>query len=198
MFPASPCFPRDWSMSASPFNINPVATPGPTGRVPWSTMLLREWALRRYPGFALQEQFKLGPTPITLAGVVVSPPFAQMLTVANWKIDGVLVTDSEVLFIEAKMVADPRAVGQIDFYMSLAGSTPSLIANYGKVWQPVVLWAEDIAKVSAWARLKGVRVEVYTPSWIETYMERVQFRNRSSVPLPATLEPGKSPEAVNP
>jgi len=149
-------------------------------------MLLREWSAARYPGVYLAEQMKLGPTPITLNGVVVSPAFARMLTVSNWKVDGELVLDDSILLIEAKMVATPQAVGQVEFYVRQAKKTPDLLPHLNKPIQPVVLWAEDIADVSAYARSRSIRVEVYTPSWIESYMQRVQFRNRSTSPVQAS------------
>ena len=82
---------------------SPVSVPGPTGRRPWSTELLREWASKRYPGEVLSEQVRLGPTSSQLSGVQVSPALEAMLRVNNWYADGLIIRASEVLLIESKM-----------------------------------------------------------------------------------------------
>ena len=66
---------------------SPVSVPGPTGRRPWSTELLREWASKRYPGEVLSEQVRLGPTSSQLSGVAVSPALEALNGFVNvlWK-----------------------------------------------------------------------------------------------------------------
>jgi hypothetical protein len=170
----------------------PVALPGPTGRRPWSTILLREWAQVKYPGVRLAEQFRLGPTSAKLIGVEVSPALERALRVENWYADGILALANEVLIIEAKVKATPAAVGQVKFYQRLAFSTPELQPLMALPFVPVVLFAEDDTTVSNFCRQEGVRVELYTPPWIADYLTQVQFRNRSTVqPIPAAA-PGES------
>ena len=70
-------------MGASVPTRSPVAVPGPTGRRPWSTILLREWASMRFPGVHLYEQVRLGPTSAKLIGVEVSPALERALRVEN-------------------------------------------------------------------------------------------------------------------
>lgn len=167
----------------------PVAIPGPTGRRPWSTQLLREWAAARYPAYRLTEQLRLGPTIATLAGQTVSPALEAMLRVNNWYADGVIVAPNELLVIESKMKPNPGAVGQVLFYCSLRYSTPELAAAIKLPCVPVVLFAEDDHSVRRWAQTWGCRVEVYTPSWIADYLTQVQFRNRSTAPPGAPIAP---------
>lgn len=158
---------------------SPVSIPGPTGRRPWSTQLLREWAALKYPGIVLREQLRLGPTSASLAGVQVDPALEAMLRVENWYADGLLVTPAEILLVEAKVKADPSAVGQVLFYQRQAIRTPALADALHKSIVPVVLFAEMDADVSAFARQLGCRVEIYTPQWIADYLTQVQFRRRS-------------------
>lgn len=173
-------------MASSPSNVvaglverSPVSIPGPTGRRPWSTQLLREWAALKYPGIVLREQLRLGPTTASLAGVAVDPTLEAMLRVENWYADGLLITPGEILLVEAKVKADPSAVGQVLFYQRQAIRTPELAAQLHKPIIPTVLFGESDADVSSFARAMGCRVEIYTPQWIADYLTQVQFRRRS-------------------
>lgn len=152
-------------------------------------MLLREWAAARYPGVPLKEQLRLGPTDSTLNGREVSPAMQRMLSVYNWYADGVLVLDDQVLCIEAKIRATPAAVSQVEFYLHQMVRTAELQPFMNRPFVPVVLWAVDDPTVSNYARARGVRVEVYTPPWIEEYLNLVLFRNRSTSPLKPPNEP---------
>jgi hypothetical protein len=158
----------------------PVAVPGKTGRRPWSTQLLREWVAVKYPSYRLWEQVRLGPTSASLVGVQVSPALERMLRVENWYADGILPTPTEVLIIEAKVNANPSAVGQVLFYRRLMNSTPGLQDLMALPFVPVVLFAESDPDVTRFANELGCRVEVYTPQWIADYLTQVQFRRRST------------------
>src|SRR5215469_3643763 len=176
-------------MSGTPPSRSPVAVPGPSGRRPWSTMLLREWAALRYPGIQLREQLRLGPTTSELNGRTVSPAMQRALSVFNWYADGVVVLDDQVLCIEAKLRATPSAVSQVEFYLQQMIRTAELQQYMNRPFVPVVLWAIDDPAVSAYARGRGVRVEVYTPAWIEDWMQNVLYRTRRTNPP----EPSKAP-----
>jgi hypothetical protein len=161
---------------------SPVSVPGPKGRRPWSTLLLREWAALKYPQGRLLEQVRLGPTEAKLQGVTVSPALERALRVENWYADGLIPLPDQVLIIEAKVKATPGAVGQVKFYLRQAFATPDLQPYMHLQFVPVVLFAEDDGAVSQFARNEGCRVEIYTPQWIADYLTQVQFRNRSSAP----------------
>ena len=167
-------------MSGTPTTRAPVAWPGPTGRRPWSTELLREWAGVRYPGAPLWEQVRLGPTSAKVSGVTILPALEAMLRVELWYADGIILLPNEVLCIEAKVKASPGAIGQVLFYLRLMLSTPEVQPYLAIPFVPVVLFAEDDATVNQFARQMGVRVELYTPPWIQEYLTRVQFRTRGT------------------
>jgi hypothetical protein len=125
---------------------------------------------------------RLGPTSAKLIGVKVHPSLEAALRVENWYADGVIALPHEVLCIEAKIKANPSAVGQALFYLRLMMSTPELQMYMQLPFVPVVLFAEDDQTVGNFARGMGVRVELYTPGWIADYLTQVQFRKRSSAP----------------
>ena len=150
-------------------------------------MLLQEWVTAKYPTAQVFYEIRLGPTSKALVGFQVSPALEAMLRVANWYADCVIVTPTEGIVVEAKVDPDPGAVGQVLFYRTLIYSTPSLVQFATLSFQPVVLFAEDDSGVTPFARGLGVRVEIYTPAWIATYLEQRQFRSRSTPPTVAPV-----------
>lgn len=143
-------------------------------------MLLHEWAGLRYPQAQVLYQLRLGPTERTLVNVHVTPALEAMLRTANWYADAVVLTPNEGLVVESKVEPDPRAVGQVLFYFRLFYSTPALAQYLNRPFTPVVLFGESDPDVTAFAHSLGCRVEVYTPVWIAQYLERQQFRTRST------------------
>lgn len=126
------------------------------------------------------EQVRLGPTSATLSGVQVSPALERALRVENWYADGLILTPSEILCVEAKVKANPSAVGQVLFYLRLMMATPEVQPFMAIPFVPVVLFGEDDAAVRNFALGLGCRVEIYTPPWIADYLTQVQFRVRGS------------------
>jgi hypothetical protein len=176
---------------------NPVAMPGPKGRRPWSTMLLREYAAKAYAGYPLLEQFRLGPTQNQILGVPLTAPLERALRVSNWFADGVIPASDKTVIIEAKIRPNPSAIGQVLYYLRLALQTPLLQSRLNLPVEPVVLFAESDASVENFARSYGVRVATYTPAWIMDYLQSVQLRGRGPNPPESTPAPGEgngSPE----
>jgi hypothetical protein len=176
--------PREYA-SMAVMSATPTITPGgiPDGkrrRTPASTMLLHEWVTIRYPRALVFYQLRLGPTARQLINVEVTPALEAMLRVANWYADAVILTESEGLMVEAKVEPNPSAIGQALFYLRLYWSTPELAQFSHLPFSPVVLFAESDPAVTDFARSLGVRTEIYTPPWIATYLEQVQFRGRGS------------------
>ena len=125
----------------------------------------------------------LGPTTAALVGVQVTPGLEAALRVNNWYADGVIYAPNETLLIEAKMKPNPSAVGQALFYLRLLPSTPEHNQKPYAPIVPMVLFAEDDATVRVFAQSLAVRVATYTPTWVEDYLNQVQFRSRvRSVP----------------
>lgn len=159
---------------------------GKRRRTPASTMLLHEWVSLRYPQALVFYQLRLGPTNRSLVNVEVTPALERMLRIANWYADAVILDHGEGLMVEAKVEPNPSAIGQALFYLRLYWSTPELAPYAQTPFRPVVLFAENDPAVTDFARSLGVSVEIYTPPWIATYLEQVQFRGRGSrSPSPA-------------
>ncbi len=142
------------------------------------TRLLHEWVAMRYPAAQVFYELRLGPTDRSLVGRVVTPELERMLRVANWYADALILTQVEGLMVEAKVEPKPRAVGEVLWYMELLLTTPDLAPYRHIPVSPVCLFAERDVRFEAWARRLGVRVEIFSPPWIEDYLNRIQFRGR--------------------
>jgi hypothetical protein len=100
---------------------------------------------------------------------------------SNRYADLVGITAKEIQVVEAKMIADPGAVSQVLHYRDLVYATPLLRQYTSRVLQPVLLWAVDDAIVHKTAVRQGIRVIVFTPAWVQEYLQRSFLRGRRSL-----------------
>src|SRR5712691_7231915 len=105
--------------------ITPVAVPdGPRRRTQASTRLLHEWSELQTWEATPTYEMRLGPTPLFAYTSSITPAVERMLRNSNRYADMVGVTATEVQVIEAKMVADPGAISQLQHYVRLIYTTP--------------------------------------------------------------------------
>jgi hypothetical protein len=156
-------------------------------RLRWEKRLLEEWIAAKYPQAQVMLNLRLGPTAKHLVNVEVTPQLEAMLRVSNWYADAVILLPHELLVVEAKVDPLPEAIGQALFYSRLIYRTPALSEVDPALIVPVVLFGEDDAEVTTFARQLGCRVELYTPAWIADYLVQRQFRRRvaTQTPTPA-------------
>lgn len=121
-------------------------------------------------------EYRLGPTPLLAGNVPVDPRVAGMLRRANRYADLVGPIHPYLLVVEAKVVADPSAISQLQHYVNLVASSPLPAAWSGLVVQPVLLWAIDDAIVHQTATSQGIRVVVYDPAWVASYLSSKFYR----------------------
>ena len=115
-------------------------------------------------------ELRLGPTPLQPGAPVVTPEIAAMLRVFNRYSDLVGLTATELLVVEAKMVADPGALSQLRYYVQLIYASPIYAENRDKVIQGVLVWAVDDWAIHQQANADGFRVDVFTPPWVQEYL----------------------------
>jgi hypothetical protein len=164
----------------------PTFTPGgvPDGvrrRTPASTRLLHEWSILQPWVTPPQYELRLGPTPLSAAQPSLTPEILALLRNSNRYADLVGITAKEIQVVEAKMIADPGAVSQVLHYRDLVYATPLLRQYTSRVVQPVLLWAVDDAIVHQTAVRQGIRVIVFTPAWVNEYLQRSFLRGRRSL-----------------
>lgn len=139
-------------------------------------MLLSEWAATQPWDAPPIYELRLGPTPLDASGAPVSPRVANMLMRANRYADLIGPIHPYLLVVECKVVADPQAISQLQHYVNLVYASPIWSQYPGYVIQPVLLWAVDDPIVSQMAIAAGIRVVVYTPSWVANYLETKFYR----------------------
>ena len=161
--------------------ITPTSSPqGKNARIQASTMLLSEWAALFRPNTIHLWNLRLGPTVQTVQGVTLTPAVEGMLRRSNLYADLVSIGPSEIEIIEAKVVAEPGAISQVETYTALAPASPELKAYPGRAFVPVLLFATDSDIVRQKAIAAGIRYFIYTPSWIETYLTTKYYRTNRS------------------
>ena len=157
-------------MSGTP-TITPTSIPdGARRRTPASTRLLNEWSLLQPWVAGPWYELRLGPTPLVGGGVSVTPEMEARLRAFNRYSDLVGVTATELWVVEAKMVADPGALSQLQHYVELVYSSPVYAQYPQKVVQGILLWAVDDPIIHTRAAAYGFRVEVFAPDWVQTYL----------------------------
>jgi hypothetical protein len=158
-----------------------VPTPIPPGarrRIQASTNLLHAWLAIAHPGALIKYEMRLGPTPLSTPGFPVTPATEAMLRVANMFADAVVIEPTQIMVIEAKVVGQPSAISQLRAYEMLVMNTPELRAHTGKQLVAMHLWAVDNELAHQMATQAGQAVTIYTPTWIEDYLQSKYWRRR--------------------
>jgi hypothetical protein len=166
-------------------------TPGgiPEGtrrRTQASTRLLHEWSQSQPWDAPPIYELRLGPTPLSANAPVLTPEVEAMLRVFNRYADMIGITPREIQVIEAKMVAEPGAVSQLQHYIDLVHTTPLVRDWAPRSVQGVLLFAVNDPIVAQRANSVGIRVEIYTPAWTQDYLNLKYFRRQKIIPSGST------------
>ena len=121
-------------------------------------------------------ELRLGPTPLVANSPTITPAIEGMLRRSNRYADMVGITPTEIQVIEAKVVADPGAISQLQHYVDLVYTTPMLQQYPGRRIQGVLLFAVNDAIVAQRAVAAGLRVIIFTPAWVLDYLNLKYFR----------------------
>lgn len=139
-------------------------------------MLLSQWLAVFRPGTIHLWNLRLGQTPQTTLNVPLTPQVEAMLRRLNRYADAISISPTTIEVIEAKVVADPGAISQVETYMSLVPTTPALKSYTGRTISGTVLFATDDAIVRQKAVANGLAYYVFTPPWIEEYLTTRYYR----------------------
>jgi len=169
-------------MSGAP-TFTPGGVPdGPRRRTQASTRLLHEWSVMQPWDVPPMYELRLGPTPLSANAPNITANVEAMLRVFNRYADMVGITPTEIQVIEAKVVADPGAVSQLQHYVDLVHTTP-LVRQYApRSVQGVLLFAVNDPIVTQRANSVGIRVEIFTPDWVQDYLNLKYFRRQRIIP----------------
>jgi len=127
-------------------------------------------------------ELRLGPTPLSASAPTITPAVERMLRVFNRYADMVGITPTEIQVIEAKVVADPGSISQLQHYVDLVYTTPLLRQYPGRRVQGVLLFAVNDPIVAQRANAAGLRVVIFTPDWVQDYLNLKYFRRQRVIP----------------
>jgi hypothetical protein len=161
---------------------NPGGVPdGSRRRTQASTRLLHEWSEMQPWDAPPMYELRLGPTPLSVNAPVVTPAIERMLRVFNRYADMVGITPTEIQVIEAKVVAEPGAVSQLQHYIDLVHTTPLVSEFAPRAIQGILLFAVNDPIVAQRANSVGIRVVIFTPAWVQDYLNLKYFRRQSTI-----------------
>jgi hypothetical protein len=164
-------------------SFNPGGVPeGARRRIQASTKLLHEWSIMQPWSVPPIYELRIGPTPLVAAAPVLTPAIERMLRNFNRYADMIGITPSEIQVIEAKMVAEPGAISQLQHYIDLVHTTPLMRQYGGRSVVGVLLFAVGDPIVAQKAIAVGLRVIIFTPAWTQEYLNLKYFRRQSTIP----------------
>lgn len=159
----------------------PMITPGgvpdtPQRRAGASRQLLDEWSRLQPWDVPPMYELPLGPTPLSANAPNITPAIEGMLRRFNRRADLIGITPDEIQVVEAKMVAEPGAISQLQHYIDLVHTTPLLRQYPGRRVQGVLLFAVNDPIVAQRANAAGLRVIIYTPPFAQDYLNLKYYR----------------------
>ena len=143
--------------------------------------LVAEWLQANRAGYWYQQRLRLGPQPTASGAVPLSDAEQRLVhgAFARWA-DAIVELPDRTELIEAKIVAAPGAVGQLDLYAELLPATPSLSHRRGLPVTKVLLYAVEDAMVVDLARRHGIVTVQYRPPWVDEYLGRLSHRKQTA------------------
>jgi hypothetical protein len=146
--------------------------------------LVSEWLHARRADHWFQMRVRLGDLPRGIGSAAADESEREMLrgAFARWA-DAIVELPDRTELIEAKIVAHPESLGQLDLYRRLLPLTPTLSHRKHLPVTPVLLYAVPDAMVLEVARERGIMTEQYRPPWVDEYLATLAHRKRTA-PLP--------------
>ncbi len=147
-------------------------------RKPREMQLLSEWLAIHYPHDLVMTRVRLGTIQGTNGEASLDTPEGRAF--ATWRrwADAVVVTDRELLVVEAKIKPDVGVVSQLKMYLRLVKVTPELDPYRDRPIVGVLLTAVDDPSLGSLATEEGYRYVVYRPAWVNDYLSELLPRER--------------------
>ena len=142
------------------------------------TRLLSEWLMQTYPNDRWSANVKLGADIQPKTGLVLDESEKRMFAAYKRYADAVVITQSEILVIEAKMFNPVEAVGPLLQYIDLVKHTPELREFAGRAVVGILLSAIDDAVAAAICARLHLRFIAYSPPWLQEFFAIYPFRMR--------------------
>jgi len=151
--------------------------------VPAETRLLSEWIAKFHRDDQVLIHVYVGSIPLEQLGKKLTQAEIQMLGVRRRWVDAIIIYPDHVELIEAKIITTPDVWAQLIHYISLFPGTPEL-AQYSRLpVEGVVLTAISDPTITALMRQHGIKEIVWTPDWIQGYLETKGQKYRIARPV---------------
>jgi hypothetical protein len=134
-------------------------------------LLVQQFVFERYPHAIKFFNMRMGNLLPFFEGKVQSVENADMIKVWRKFADAVVVTENEIIVIEAKIVARVETIGQLEMYGKLVEETPELQRFLPKKVRLVLVAVVVDPYLVREAEAKGIEVVLYRPDWAVEYAE---------------------------
>lgn len=134
--------------------------------------LALEWAHKNYPGARIFSRYRILTGPLPSVPGFTEAQIRGVLRPTGLMADLVIVLEDSVLVVEAKTDNETQAIGQLLHYVYLLKKYPELQEFPTDNLIPVILVARAPADLIEFADSQGVHVAVYSPDWLQPFLER--------------------------
>jgi hypothetical protein len=145
------------------------------------TRLLNEWLAATHSKDLVFTRVRLGAAIPSTASEGLTAAELSMLGVFRRWADAAVVTDRELIIVEAKVKASPAAPGQLHLYAELVPYTPDLQPYLDRPLVLQLLCAVQDPAVSRLCVKFGIREVVYVPEWLPIYLGNL-YRRETTPP----------------
>jgi len=125
--------------------------------------MVYEWMIKNYPNDLQWRRVRVGPLP-------GKEPDKLYGVLRRW-VDGLIVTKTKVIIVEAKVKPDPGAISQLEVYRLLFPETPEFSSLKKRKIELVFLTSSKDPILYKLAKQKKIRYVVYCPKWLKEYLE---------------------------
>jgi len=148
---------------------------------PRELRLVAEYLEKYYSKHTYQMRVRLGSLHPSLRWEEMTEEERRMVGVWRRWADAIVVTDSEVILIEAAIRPEPGDITKLLLYEKLLYHTPELkdVISDRYVVKELVYALEDPLVVEL-ARENNIRVRYFKPDWVDDYLKLLYHRERRS------------------
>lgn len=140
--------------------------------------LVMEYLAEKYPGCEWFIQYRVGADPEMAGGEYEDEAERRLARQANYWVDAVVVTPTELVVIEATMYRGAAKAGKLMEYIMLLPATPDLRPYLGRRVVGEVVSAQDDPLGREVCKKMGIRFVVYEPPWLGEFWELYPDRRR--------------------
>ena len=146
---------------------------------PRETRLLSEWVSKNYSDSRVFYRVRLGSYPSWAQKAINNGAPAAIYKIYQRWADAIVITDKELILIEAKIKADPGVISQINLYEQLLPKTESFQQFRDLPIRKLILMAQSDPEVELLAQRENITVKIFSPPWVTDYLKEIRkYRER--------------------